>query len=249
MGIDGSATSEPFTAAAGQGRVGAALLILPQQTPLRKSVRVAGRAEKQRGMAQGQPGDEEAIKYLTRGEVERFFRSIPEGRTRDLLLFDLIYRHGLRRSEAGLLKLEHVQDGKIWIARRKNGFSGAYPLHPRSKELLARYLGERPEGSTYLLRSRRHGDGPLSGGEVNRLFHGYATAADLPADRRHVHVLRHSIGVHLANANWDIADVQDWLGHRHISSTLIYFRITNKRREAKYRSALRSPEIARTEGG
>ncbi len=201
-------------------------------------------------MARNQRGDEEAIKYLAREEVERFFRRIPEGRTRDLLLFDLIYRHGLRRSESGLLELEDVRDGKIWIARRKHGLSGAYPLHPRSKELLARYLKERPDdGSLYLIRSRRRGDGPLSGGEVNRLFHAYATAADLPADRRHVHVLRHSIGVHLANADWDIADVQDWLGHRDISSTLMYFRITNKRREAKYRSALRSHEIARTDGG
>lgn len=200
-------------------------------------------------MAQRERRDQEAIKYLERGEVERFFRKIPEGKTRDLLLFDLIYRHGLRRSEAGLLKVEHVRDGKIWIARRKHGLSGAYPLHPRSKELLARYLKQRPEGSAYLLRSRRHDAGPLSGGEVNRLFHGYAATADLPADRRHVHVLRHSIGVHLANANWDIADVQDWLGHRDISSTLIYFRITNKRREARYRSALRSREIARTDGG
>ena len=55
--------------------------------------------------------------------------------------------------------------------------------------------------------------------------------------------------VALANANWDISDVQDWLGHRHISSTLMYFRITNKRREAKYRAALRSREIAKTDGG
>lgn len=201
-------------------------------------------------MAQSQRRDQEAVKYLTRGEVECFFRRIPEGKTRDLLLFDLIYRHGLRRSEAGLLRLEDVRDGKIWIARRKHGVSGAYPLHPRSKELLARYLKERShEGSSYLVRSRRRGGAPLSGGEVNRLFHLYAGAADLPIDRRHVHVLRHSIGVHLANANWDIADVQDWLGHRDISSTLVYFRITNKRREAKYRSALRSREIARTDGG
>jgi len=143
-------------------------------------------------MAPGQLGDEDAIKYLTREEVECFFRTIPEASTRDLLLFDLIYRHGLRRTEAGLLKLEHVRDDKVWIARRKHGISGAYPLHPRSKELLARYLKHRPEGSAYLLRSRRHGDAPLSGGEVNRLFHGYAAAADLPADRRHVHVCQRS---------------------------------------------------------
>jgi len=132
--------------------------------------------------------------------IERYSRPGEPIIRRDLLLFDLDYRHGLRRSEAGLLKVDHMRHGKVWIARRKHGLVGSYPLHPRSKELLALYLRERPDGSPYLLRSRRHSDRPLSGGEINRLFHSYATAADLPFDRRHVHVLRHSIGVHLANA-------------------------------------------------
>jgi len=216
---------------------------------MRKSVRIAARAERNDEMARERRREQEAVKYLTREEVERFFRSISQRKTRDLLLFDLIYRHGLRRSEAGLLTLDDVRDGKIWIARRKHGVSAAYPLHPRSKHLLRRYLVARSsDSSAYLLRGRRRGGAPLSGGEVNRLFHVYAALADLPVDRRHVHVLRHSIGVHLANANWDIADVQDWLGHRDISSTLVYFRITNKRREANYRTTLRSREIARTNG-
>lgn len=30
------------------------------------------------------------------------------------------------------------------------------------------------------------------------------------------------------NAAWDIADVQDWLGHRHVSSTMIYAQVTNQ---------------------
>ena len=50
------------------------------------------------------------------------------------------------------------------------------------------------------------------------------------------------------NAAWDIADMQDWLGHRHISSTMIYAQITNKRREARYKATLRSREIAKTDG-
>src|ERR1700686_38179 len=169
---------------------------------MRKSVRIAARAERHDGMAGERHREQEAVKYLTREDVERFFRSVSQRKTRDLLLFDLIYRHGLRRSEAGLLTLDDVRDGKIWIARRKHGVPAAYPLHPRSKPLLRRYLAERsPDASAYLLRGRRRAAAPLSGGEVNRLFHVYAALADLPADRRHVHVLRHSIGVHLANAN------------------------------------------------
>lgn len=48
------------------------------------------------------------------------------------------------------------------------------------------------------------------------------------------------------NVGWDISDVQDWLGHRDISSTLIYAQITNKRREERYKTIIRSREIART---
>lgn len=197
----------------------------------------------------GRRREQEAVKYLTKQEVERFFRAIPKRNVRDVLLFDLIYRHGLRRSEAALLTLDDVRGGKIWVARRKHGLSNAYPLHPRSKLLLRRYLKQRrSDESPYLFRGRRRTQAPLSGGEINRLCHVYATAAQLPPDRRHAHTLRHSVGVHLANAGWDVADVQDWLGHRDISSTLIYFRITNKRREARYRATLRSREIARTDG-
>jgi site-specific recombinase XerD len=45
-------------------------------------------------------------------------------------------------------------------------------------------------------------------------------------------------------AGWDLADVQDWLGHRDIKSTLVYARIVNKRREMRYEEALLSKEIA-----
>jgi len=213
---------------------------------MRKSVRIAARAENDGGMERGRRRDQEAVKYLTKEEVERFFRCIPAHRTRDLLLFDIIYRYGLRRSEAGLLALDDIRGGKIWIARRKHGVSAAYPLHPRTATLLRAYLRERRSDSARLFPSRRRGHVSLSGGEINRLFHRYATAAALPP--RSVHSLRHSIGVHLANAGYDLADVQDWLGHRDISSTLVYFRVTDKRREAKYRAVLKSGEIARTDG-
>jgi len=212
---------------------------------MRETVRVTLRDE----MADVRGPVQKPLAYLTREEVERFFRAIPAVNLRDRTLFDLIYRHGLRRGEAAQLTLDDVRGGKVWIARLKRGIPGAYPLHPRSNRLLGAYLPMRPmDGCQYLFRTRRRTGAPISGGEINRLFREYATVADLPESRRHVHVLRHSIGVHLMNAGWDIADVQDWLGHRDISSTMIYAQITNKRREARYKTTVRSREIARTEG-
>lgn len=164
-------------------------------------------------------------------------------------MFDLIYRHGLRRREATLLRLEHAQDGRIWIGRVKNGVSGAYPLHPTTARLLAAWADQR-QGDTgpYLLTSRHtRGWRPMSPSTIYQRFRMYAQEAGLPREHRHVHVLRHSIAVHLMNAGWGAADVQDWLGHRRISSTMIYAKVSNQRREKNHERTVASPEIARTE--
>ncbi len=78
------------------------------------------------------------------------------------------------------------------------------------------------------------------------LFRRYATAAELPIDRRNVHVFRHSIAVHFMNEGVDSADVKDWLGHRSIASTMIYAQVTNKRRDVTFDRVSVSREIART---
>jgi Phage integrase family len=60
-------------------------------------------------------------------------------------------------------------------------------------------------------------------------FRVYANAVGIPEELQHPHVLRHSIATHLLEAGWDIADIQDWLGHTEISSTQIYAKTTNER--------------------
>ena len=184
------------------------------------------------------------LAYLTKQEVERFFAAIPPLDGRNKLLFDVIYRYGLRRLEAALIRREHVAE-RMWITRLKGGVSSEYPIHPTTRRLLWEYLEHLGDSSCPYLFTTRQSDGrPMSASTIYQLFRGYAEAAELPVDRRHPHVLRHSIAVHLMNAGWDAADVQDWLGHRDIASTMVYAAVTNKRREAKYEEALLSDEIA-----
>jgi integrase len=185
------------------------------------------------------------LAHLSKDDVERFFDAIPHENTRDRLLFDVIYRYGLRRREAALIQLEHLSSGRIWITRLKHGVSGEYPIHPRTRRLLWTYLAERGDDRlTYLFVTRQSDNSPMSPSTIYGLFRSYADAAKLPGDRRHPHVLRHSIAVHLMNAGWDVADVQDWLGHRDITSTMVYAAITSRRREARYEELLLSDEIA-----
>lgn len=189
------------------------------------------------------------VKYLAKDEVSRFFRAIPKANLRDRLLFNLMYLHGLRRGEVAILTVNAVQNGRIVVTRLKHGVSKTYQLFPSSSKLLVRYLRLRGDDACpYLFRGRQLRCAPLSGRLIDHLFRRYATAADLPADRRHSHVLRHSIGVHMANEGFDISDVGDHLGHADLTSTAIYFEITDKRRAANFRRMLRSREIERSGG-
>jgi site-specific recombinase XerD len=210
-----------------------------------KSVNFTGHTQETDRMHLVEPATAGQLEYLSKIEVERFFAAIPDAASRDRLLFDAIYRYGLRRTEAALIRREHLSEGRIWITRLKGGVSSEYPIHPNTRRLLWAYLNQRGvDENPYLFVSRQGAHRPLSASMIYHLFRRYADAAQLPADRHHPHVLRHSIAVHLMNAGWDAADVQDWLGHRDIGSTMVYAAVTNKRREAKYEEALLSDEIA-----
>ncbi len=186
------------------------------------------------------------VKHLAKEQLQAFFRAIPRENIRDRLLFNLMYLHALRRGEAAILTLDDFWEGKIRVTRLKGGRSLTYPMFPSSLALLRRYLKVRPpDECPYLFRGRRHGRAPLAGRTIGHLFHRYATAAGLPTDLRHSHVLRHSLGTHLANEGVDISDAAEQLGHTELSSTAIYFEITDRRRRKVHRRMLRSPEIVR----
>jgi len=215
-----------------------------------KNHRIAIRAKRKPKSPRRRTAAQRPIKFLTREQLEQFFVQIPKRNARDLLLFDLMYRHGLRRGEAALLEVADVQGDEIWIARLKDGDAHWHPLHPRSKRLLRAYLVVRGnDPAPYLFRGRRRGVEPLSEGAISYLFQLYATAAEIPPQLRHVHALRHSCGTHLArHALWDISDVKWWLGHKDIKSTEIYFQGMPERIAEKYRELLRSRPLARTGG-
>lgn len=194
---------------------------------------------------------ERRIKYLEKFQVSRFFQAIPSDESRDRAMFDLIYRHGLRRVEATWLRKEWLSNGRIWIMRAKNSISQEYNLHPDSRKLIDAYLESRGEDSNpYLFIGRESGaDKPISSGLVYQRFEAYAELAGIPADKRFVHTLRHSIAVHLLDALWDVCDVQDWLGHKDIKNTMVYAKISNKRREKQFKKLLKSSDIANTLAG
>jgi len=173
----------------------------------------------------------ETIRFLTLDETARLFRAIGPHR-RDRALFLVAYRHGLRASEVGLLRVEDVdlRTLRIMVHRLKGSHSGAHPLQADETKALKALLRERAVPSPILFPSRR-GD-PIARRTLDWLMKKYGAAADLPPAKRHFHCLKHSIATHLLEAGADLRFVQDWLGHSNIQNTVVYTFLTARGRDS-----------------
>jgi integrase len=178
--------------------------------------------------------------YLSQKQVRQLFASISSLRVRGL--FAVAYAYGLRVGEIVLLDRDDIdlERGRIRIRRLKGGLSGERPIFRNLLPLLRQYLDCRRDQETALFIGLQ---GRLKKRRIQELFRFYATEADLPADRRHVHVLRHSAAVHVLDAGEDIDFARDHLGHRSIQSTMIYAQISDRRRSRTMRRLERSREF------
>jgi integrase len=184
-------------------------------------------------------------KFFPKHEVARFFAIIPRRNLRDRVLFDLMYRYGLRRGEAAQLCRDDVdlRDRTITINRLKRSRSGVYPLYPDSEFLLRRYLKPLPESQIYLFAGRRAGT-HLSATTIYYTCRKYARKAGL--SRSNPHAFRHSCGVHAADARLDLLDIADLLGHKSINTAIRYTAVSSARRDDNHRRIIESEAFAAT---
>jgi len=187
------------------------------------------------------------IKYLTQDELKRLLAVVTS--RRDRAIFLVAYHHGLRLREAANLKVEDVDlDRKrIWIVRLKGSRSGEYPMHEAEVRALKSWLWERKyNDNPYLFPSQQKR--PISGRMLGYLMHLYGKQANLPEDKRHFHVFKHSIATHMLEAGADVSFVQNWLGHRDINSTMVYAQITNRARDEQASRLFANPVIVNPYG-
>jgi integrase/recombinase XerD len=128
------------------------------------------------------------------------------------------------------LKLPDVDQkaGSISIRRLKGSLQTVQPLYqhrgqPLLDEMAAirSWLRKRPvDGSNYLFTSQK--GGKLDRIQFFRVFQMVAEIAGLPVEKRHPHVLKHSLASHLVAGKVNLALVRQALGHRSINSTMQY---------------------------
>ncbi|OFW58227.1 MAG: hypothetical protein A2133_09795 [Actinobacteria bacterium RBG_16_64_13] len=185
-------------------------------------------------------------RYLTQEELARFRKAIvAAGVPRDVALFGLMYRFGLRAAEVTFLLLEDLElaRGRIRIRRAKGGDCEEYPLPRDLVPAMRRYLKRGAERGPFLFNGRQsnnqRGMIPL---RVRQLFKHYAKLAGL-SPALSSHSLRHSIAVHSLEGGFGLEYVADLLGHTSIRSTAIYVKVTTPAREEMMRRLDRSRHV------
>jgi integrase/recombinase XerD len=126
-----------------------------------------------------------------------------------------------------------LKDGVLCIQRLKGSMRTVQPIYshrgqPLLDEVVAlrTWLKVRPvDGSNYLFTSQK--GGRLDRTQFFRIFQAVAAAAGLLAEKRHPHCLKHSLASHLVAGNVNLALVRQALGHRSISSTMVYVGTTD----------------------
>ena len=165
-------------------------------------------------------------KYLVSTEVDKLISATKGGRNeaRDRCLLLLMFRHGLRVSEACALQLGQVdtESRVLHVARLKKGLSTTHPLRADEIKVIKTWLAIRaktkPDTDAFFISERR---AALSRKRAWSAIRHYGELAGLPLPT-HPHMLRHACGFALADQGADTRLIQDYLGHRNIQHTVIY---------------------------
>jgi len=170
----------------------------------------------------------ETMHFLTRNELKALLEKAKKDSVRNYAMLLIAYRHGLRASETVNIKVKNVDldAGNIRCERGKGSISNWQQLSVDEVKALKAWLRKKPKtGSSFLFPSP-------SGKAMTRVgffkvFQRLALSVGLPREKCHPHVLKHSLGTHLANAGVPVQVIQQRLGHRNIQSTMVYLSISS----------------------
>lgn len=182
------------------------------------------------------------IKYLQKFEKEALFQAIEETnckyQIRNQAIFFIAEYAALRASEVGMIRISDINfDRKeIYFRRLKGSRNNTLRiLEKRVWDSLINYMSYRRQNdiySEYLFISQMKQ--PISRKTLHELMRHYSEIAQLPKEKSHFHVLKHTRAVYLADLGLDTKEIQYWTGHKNIANTEVYLQFTTTQQETLY---------------
>ena len=162
---------------------------------------------------------------LAREEISRLLGAA--GHVKSRTFFMLAYGTGLRLSELCNLRVSDIDSHPdrmcIRVQQGKGGKDRYVPMTPDVLALLrAWWRNARPKH--WLFAAHGDGDRPLNPVNPQRWYRAACADADI-TKRGGIHALRHCYATHMLEAGVDLYRLQQWLGHRHISTTTRYLHL------------------------
>lgn len=147
---------------------------------------------------------------------------------RNYAMLLLAATYGLRNCEVRALRLDSIRwsDDEITIFAPKTGRSRKLPLTRPVGEAILDYLRDErpPSRHQQIFLSSRPPHGPLHS-RIDRWLASCFDKAGIDVPRRGMHILRHSLAVHLLRNGETLKGIGDVLGHLSPETTFIYTKL------------------------
>lgn len=162
---------------------------------------------------------------------------------RDRAILGLLFSSGLRIAELCALSRDQLREDHLGAEEvlelsviGKGRHSRIIFINQEAQELIRLYLAERDDDDKALFIHYRPGKRldpesveprRLTPRAIQQMVRRYAIKAGIP-EKLTPHSLRHGFAVDLLRGGADLRTVQDLLGHRTVTTTQIYTRLTNR---------------------
>lgn len=157
----------------------------------------------------------------TKEEVRTFISAFTDLKQKAMLV--LMYSAGLRVGEVCHLRYEDISRSqmRIHVTHGKNRSDRYAILSPIALDILTRYWFAYGKPTGYLFPLQRGGDKPIYTFYISRYMAMMEDTLGWP-HRFTCHSLRHAFGTHLYENGVDILTIKELLGHKSLSSTMLY---------------------------
>ena len=160
-------------------------------------------------------------------ETWQFISTIPDLKQRTMVA--VLYSAGLRISEVCQLRYEDIRrtDMRIHICHSKSRQDRYALLSPAALELLTEYWFQYGRPKEWLFSKQFDPSRPIDTFYLLRHIHEHERRLGWP-ERLTCHSFRHAFGTHLYENGTDLLTIKALMGHKSVSSTVIYVHLSSK---------------------